>query len=296
MDNAWKVTVVIPTYNRPQYVCEAIDSVLNQTYTDFEIIVIDDGSVTDIGETVAHYGSKIRFHKQPNGGLASARNAGLALATGDLIAFLDDDDRWLPHKLENQVNLFRQDPKIDGVYGTVTEFDDKADTQRNHEFLGVSVDIHTILKQHFPPMQTLLVRTSVLKQLNGFALDLKGVEDWDLYLRLFASYKMAGIPEIMAEVRCHGDNMSKNIEESCLYSLKVLDKNRNVHKNCTQCDQVIKETDQWLRDKIFHARREKAISARQKGQKFAMLKWYASALQAYTFPMQVQWTLSKFKK
>lgn len=99
------VSVIIPTYNRARILRHAIDSVLAQTYADREIIVVDDGSTDNTVEVLRSYGSQIKWLKQANQGPSKARNAGLAIASGEIITFLDSDDQWLPTKLARQVSL-----------------------------------------------------------------------------------------------------------------------------------------------------------------------------------------------
>ncbi|GAB4486979.1 MAG: hypothetical protein OHK006_15480 [Thermodesulfovibrionales bacterium] len=112
-----KVSVIIPTYNRKGYVCDAIDSVLNQTYRDFEIVVVDDGSNDGTGEALlARYGERIRYHRKENGGCASARNHGIRVARGEYITFLDSDDMFTQDKLENHVGVLEANPDIGLVY------------------------------------------------------------------------------------------------------------------------------------------------------------------------------------
>ena len=115
-----KISVTIPTFNRVHLLRQAIDSVLDQSYQNFEIIVIDDGSTDGTRALVAQYGDKVRYFEQPNGGLGVARNAGLDRATGDCIAFLDSDDFWYPFKLDLQVQLLARLPEAGFVF---TEFD-----------------------------------------------------------------------------------------------------------------------------------------------------------------------------
>jgi glycosyltransferase involved in cell wall biosynthesis len=106
------ISVIIPTYNRGYCVCKAIDSVLKQTYKDYEIVVVDDGSVDDTRERVARYGEAVRYLWKPNGGAASARNAGLRHARGRYIAWLDSDDVWWPCKLDLQMRVFQRFPEV----------------------------------------------------------------------------------------------------------------------------------------------------------------------------------------
>ena len=111
-----KVSVIIPTYNRKDYIAEAIDSVLNQTYTNYEIIVVDDGSTDGTGELLRkRYGDKIRFFYKENGGCASARNYGIREARGEYVVFLDSDDKYLPEKLADHGHILDADDRCDFV-------------------------------------------------------------------------------------------------------------------------------------------------------------------------------------
>ena len=106
------VSVLIPTYNRAYIICGAIDSVLAQTYKNFEVIVVDDGSTDNTRELLARYGDAVRYIYQPNAGLAAARNTGLAAARGEFVALQDSDDLWLPWKLEGQMAVMAVDERI----------------------------------------------------------------------------------------------------------------------------------------------------------------------------------------
>src|ERR1700678_3861883 len=99
------VSIIIPTYNRAEYLGQAIDSALAQSYRPIEIIVVDDGSTDDTQGVAARYGDRIRYIHKANGGASSARNAGFAAASGEVLALLDSDDRWLTEKLEKQISL-----------------------------------------------------------------------------------------------------------------------------------------------------------------------------------------------
>lgn len=107
-----KVSVIIPTYNRSEYVTQAIDSVLAQTYTDYEIIVVDDGSADNTKDVLLPYMDCIRYIYQENAGLSAARNKGIKAAKGDWVAFLDSDDEWLPGKLAVQMRAVERHPQL----------------------------------------------------------------------------------------------------------------------------------------------------------------------------------------
>ena len=111
------VSVVIPTFNRePRMLGAALVSVLAQDVPALEVIVVDDGSATSAAQVVERYGEPVRFHEKQNGGIASARNAGVALCRGDLLAFLDSDDLWEPDKLPRQIEALRS-AGLEAVFG-----------------------------------------------------------------------------------------------------------------------------------------------------------------------------------
>ena len=118
-----RVSVIIPTYNRADLLGEAIDSVLAQSYQDFEMIVADDGSTDETAMVASKYGDKVRFLALPHRGQPAApRNAGIAAATGEYISFLDSDDLYLPDKLALQVPALDENPKVGMVYSSAHFF------------------------------------------------------------------------------------------------------------------------------------------------------------------------------
>jgi glycosyltransferase involved in cell wall biosynthesis len=127
-----RVTVVIPTYNRAEYLPAAIDSVQRQTLSDVEIIVVDDGSTDKTAELMAAPPPNVRYVRLEHGGLGYARNAGMRRARGEYIAFLDSDDLYYPYKLELQVRLLDSHPEIPMVYTEFSSFDDRGDGERFH--------------------------------------------------------------------------------------------------------------------------------------------------------------------
>ena len=127
-----KASVVIPTYNREKYICQAIDSVLDQSFTDLEIIVVDDGSTDNTKEKLQHYGPRIRYLYTHNGGPAGARNVGMRNARGEYIAFLDSDDLYYPFKIEFQVALLDNLPEIAMVYTEGSALDDSGVIEEFH--------------------------------------------------------------------------------------------------------------------------------------------------------------------
>lgn len=121
------VSVIMPAYNARPYIAEAMQSVLSQDYPNIELIVVDDGSVDGSAECAKMFGDRVKVIRQANAGVAAARNKGLDEAKGELIAFLDADDVWLPGKISAQVEYLRQHPETAVVYGTFLRWHAKAD-------------------------------------------------------------------------------------------------------------------------------------------------------------------------
>jgi glycosyltransferase involved in cell wall biosynthesis len=127
-----RISVIIPTYNRKDYIGDAIDSVLQQTCRDVEIIVVDDGSTDGTHERVAEYGEKVRYIFTPNRGIGHARNLGMAHARGEFLAFLDSDDLFYPYMLELESRLLELHPDVGLVYGEMSAFDDDGYFDKYH--------------------------------------------------------------------------------------------------------------------------------------------------------------------
>jgi glycosyltransferase involved in cell wall biosynthesis len=127
-----RISVVIPTYNRVDYLAQAIDSVLQQTLHDYEVIVVDDGSTDDTPDLVASYGDRVRYVPTKNGGCAHARNVGMAVARGEQLAFLDSDDLLYPYMLEIEARLLDRYPDVGMVYAEMSGFDDAGFFDRYH--------------------------------------------------------------------------------------------------------------------------------------------------------------------
>lgn len=120
-----KVSVIIPTYNLARYINETVDSVLGQTYKNYEIIIVDDGSTDNTKEALSEYGGKITYIFQENQGVSAARNKGIKEAKGEYIAFLDADDLWLKDKLELQIGLMNSNPEVAMIFTDGESFNEE---------------------------------------------------------------------------------------------------------------------------------------------------------------------------
>jgi len=206
-------SVIIPTYNRKEYVRQAIDSVMLQTFTDYEIIVVDDGSTDDTEKALARYGAKIRYFRQKNQGESAARNYGLDIARGKYIAFLDDDDVWLPHKLERQVSYLGAHPDTAMVCSGDIAIDAEGQQieQRSVDELNLSegeLSFETIFYPCPITASTVLAKKSVLIQAGLFDESMKYGEDWDMWMRVALHGPIGYIPEPLVFFRVHRANQS----------------------------------------------------------------------------------------
>lgn len=220
-----KVSVVIPTYNRADYLQEAIDSVLAQAYTDYEIIVLDDGSTDNTKEALAHYKDKIKYFYQENRGPTAAKNSGMQKARGEYIAFLDDDDLWLPEKLAKQVEALDNNQKLAFVCSGSYVIDSSG--QRIDEWKKVTQNQETfsnLYEANFVFTLTVMIRRKCLAATGLFDENLSIVQDYDLWLRLAKRYPFAYIALPLAQYRKHDSNVTKNIPQRLKEHLRIVNK------------------------------------------------------------------------
>jgi len=205
------VSVIIPTYNRGWIVKEAIDSVLEQDFHDYELIVVDDGSVDNTQTILKAYGKKITVLRQANQGVSAARNHGIAAATGRLISFLDSDDLWLPPKLSIQVKFFNDHPQA--VINQTQEHWIRNGVrvnpkQRHHKFSGMIFERSLALCLVSP--SAVMIRKSLFNTVGIFDKNLPACEDYDLWLRISCRYPVHLIETPLIIKRGgHDDQLSK---------------------------------------------------------------------------------------
>lgn len=221
------ISVVIPSYNSAHFITDAIESVLAQTYRPLEIIVIDDGSTDSTTEVLVSYRDRISYFRQQNCGPAAARNTALREARGELVAFLDADDRWLPNKLALQWEFLRDHPDTGLVHTDVTYlYEETGEMLRKAvgrpRFAGNCYG--ELFFENRVVLSTVLVRRECLDKAGLFYDDLARAQDWDLWIRI-SRYDLFGyIDERLVVYRVHGSNISKNqlLMRQC--ELKVLER------------------------------------------------------------------------
>jgi glycosyltransferase involved in cell wall biosynthesis len=205
------VSVLVAAYRRPAYLAEAIESVLDQTFTDFELIVLEDGS-HDAEPIVRRYGDRVRYQWQPNQGQAGARNSAARLARGEWLAFLDDDDRWMPEKLARQVALVRHFPGLGLVHTNFLDLHGGVARPRRGRLSGAEMPSGWItaplILGYFGLPSTVMVRRALFERAGGFNRAYRVSEDYDLLLRLSRLSPFGYLAEPLVTHRLHADSQS----------------------------------------------------------------------------------------
>ncbi|NES69216.1 MAG: glycosyltransferase [Okeania sp. SIO2D1] len=220
-----RVSVIIATYNNAHYILEAIASVFNQTYTSYEIIVIDDGSTDNTREVLEPYLDKIRYVYQENKGVSHARNLGLEMAGGEFIAFLDADDFFLPDKLAKQVAIFDTRPSLGIVHSgwrLINEKGEKiSDIELWHGSLELDLETWVVWK---PVTISMMFRRSWIKSAGGFDTRWHHGEDIDLVLRLSVNgCEAVWLPKVTYCYRQHHRNATRKSTHQAVSMMSVLD-------------------------------------------------------------------------
>lgn len=210
-----RVSVLLPTYNREDLLQRAMASVLAQTYTDFELIVIDDGSNSATAATVRSFeDERIVYLRQSHRGVSAAENSGLAAARGAFIAFQDDDDEWLPEKLQVQVTAIEQAPQQVGVVytGRWMVQDGRQTYGPSLKILRLAGDIHAQLvrRETYVPLVCALVRRECFAAVGHFDETLPTSNDYDLWIRMSQHYQFLYIPQALAVVHATAGSVSRN--------------------------------------------------------------------------------------
>ena len=211
------VSVILPTYNRASLLRESIDSVLAQTYSDFELLVVDDGSTDDTREVVAGIDDKrLRYiGLAKNRGQAAARNTGIKEAKASLIASQDSDDIWLPEKLDMQVSTLRESSPPTGVVYTAYEriCGNGSEVLPPRRRVPKTGDVHArLLRGNFITTQTTLIRRECLEKAGLFDEAQRSMDDWDLFIRLSKDYHFAFVDKVLVKYRVSSDSVSVDMD------------------------------------------------------------------------------------
>ncbi len=221
------VSVLVPLFNSEEYIKDAIESVLNQSYENFELLVIDDGSTDKSAEIVSQFkDSRIKLHRRNHSGLIDGLNYGLAVAKGEVIARFDNDDICLEGRLKNQISFLKGHPDVGVVAGGAYLIDETGKIRKSISMPEHHDDISHCLESFFNPIihPAVVIRKDILSSLGGYGKRFQAAEDYDLWLRLLRKgIKFHNLPYPIIKLRKHSKNMSmvqlKSSTRSCFFSL-----------------------------------------------------------------------------
>lgn len=252
-----KIAVIIPTYNRAGVVGRAIETALAQTLPPEEIIVVDDGSSDGTREVVEAYGPPVRYIHQQNQGLAASRNTGVRACRSPWVAFIDDDDEWAPGKLEKQAKAIAATPDAVLCYtGLVCVVKGGGSTvimPNSPDRIYPTIRLRT----PFSPC-SVMIRKDALEAVGGFNPRLRAAEDWELFMRLVPTGRLAWVPEPLLIVHASPETMSMQSESMLAAELSIMD------AMLTGLDGVSRRI--WRRRILGRIYYSAAVSARARGK------------------------------
>ncbi|MUL38749.1 glycosyltransferase family 2 protein [Gloeocapsopsis dulcis] len=208
-----KVSVIIPAFNAMPYLPETVESVLQQTFTDFEVLIVNDGSSDYTAQWVSQLvDPRIKLISQVNQGLSGARNTGITHAQGEYIAFLDADDLWEPTKLEKQVHSLEENPTLGLVYTWSTLVDRTGESiGRVFAYCAEGDTWKKLIEENVVGCgSAAMVHRCCFETVGVFDRNLRSAEDWDMWIRIASRYPFAVVKEPLVQYRQHPSNMSKN--------------------------------------------------------------------------------------
>jgi glycosyltransferase involved in cell wall biosynthesis len=214
--------VIIPCYNQANFLPDAIESVLRQTHSRSEVVVVDDGSSDETSRVAASY-REVRVVRQQNQGVAEARNRGFRESSGECIVFLDSDDRLRPRALEAELDALRSAPNAAFSHGWCDLIAaDGSFLAPSHRRIVEGDYYTTLLRQNFLQTLTMMIRRASIEAIGGFGVGVDGAEDYDLWLRLARLYGGAACREVVADYRQHPASLSRRAELMSQSVLRVL--------------------------------------------------------------------------
>lgn len=222
-----KVSIIIPAYNTRHFLPQTVSSALSQTWQDFELLIVDDGSTDGTGQWVAEQTDpRIHLVRQPNQGAAAARNTGIKHAKGKYIAFLDADDLWEVDKLKKQVAVLDSLSEVGLVHTAIHYIDENGDSI--NRILGVrgegNVWREVVTDNPVRCGSTPLIRRECFDKLGVFDTSLSFAEDWEMWIRIARHYQFATINEPLVAYRQHKTNMTKSYKRIMPNFQKILER------------------------------------------------------------------------
>ncbi len=234
-----KISIIIPSYDRAQFIPATLDSILAQDYHDYEIIFVDDGSTDNTASILEQYTAKdprIKYYYQENSERAVARSYGIEQARGKYLCLVDSDDIWYPKKLSMQLDIMEANPDVVLSYASVNRIDMsghrvKAASRQHHGSSGYV--FYDLLMRNFIPSVTPMFRQEAAKQVGKQVTELIPYEDWDFWLRLSRLGKFYHITTALGDYRLHPGQSVRNVQAHKIenITIKVLDRNTGIERS-----------------------------------------------------------------
>jgi glycosyltransferase involved in cell wall biosynthesis len=226
------VDVIIPSFNAAKYLPAALESVFSQTFDDWQILLVDDGSTDNTAEVVApfldRFGPRIKYIKQSNRGLPAARNTAIRASTAEFLALLDADDVWLPCRLLESLKVLAERPQAGLAYGLITRIDPEGRLggtfKGNLRFAEGRVASHIYMRKIELPCPTITFRRRCIDEVGMFDEAMRATEDRDLWLRIALRYEVAFVPKVIAYYRMSPNSMSTDPQRMLQAQLQFIRK------------------------------------------------------------------------
>jgi glycosyltransferase involved in cell wall biosynthesis len=221
------ISVIVPAYNAEQTILETITSVLSQTFSDFELIVINDGSTDRTLELLNTVNdSRLQVFSYPNGGVSIARNRGITQASGEFIAVLDADDLWTADKLELQLAALQQQPEAGVAYSWAYYMDEQGKSSQPSEpvYFEGNVYAQLLVNDFVVSCSNCLMRRQAVESVGEFDQEVAGAADWDYWLRLALNWPFVVVPKYQVYYRISSGSMQSNVEFMERCNLRVIEK------------------------------------------------------------------------
>ena len=271
----FEISIIIPTFNRKLFLLNAIDSVLNQTYQNIELIIIDDGSSDKTINKLKQYKSQIKIYSQINKGVSAARNKGIKISQNDWVAFLDSDDRWHPKKLEKQINYLKKNPKYKICHTDEIWIRNaiRVNPHYKHKKYGGYIFDKCLDICRISPSSA-LIHKSIFDNVGLFDENLPVTEDYDLWLKITAKFPVLYLNEkLTIKYGGHSDQLSKKYWGMDRFRIKALE---NIIKNNSLNKKYKKLAKKTLQKKV-----EIYLKGLKKRNKYKEIIFYENKIKKY---------------
>ena len=242
----YNISVVIPTYNRAEYINKAVSSVLRQTgqgngFEIVEVVVVDDASDDNTREVIKEIeDARIIYHRlEKNGGANVARNKGINISTGNWIAFQDSDDEWYIDKIKKQVEYANGHTDCDMITHPFKAFFSDG-TDMTTRIVESEKMIEELAKRNFIGTPTMLIKKEALNDIGGFDVNMKALQDWDLAVRFASKYRIGMVPEVLLDVNMKVEGISANASRYYESRCRLISKNRDIFIEHECFDEAVK--------------------------------------------------------